>query len=305
MISSQCNGCLKSYVNEIGLLQHFERSPLCKKWIEILETGNSVANDLQLTYNNEGKFKTDNTGSNFKCTSCNSKFSNFGNLNKHLRTRPICLKHYELDQHNKLTHMENMYNIVKPNENTEYSQIDENKQINNSIYENVPPPSNSKLVHIIWNVLLTDKTQVKDLDTEIIENNIEHIICILPSDKAKEIFQEIKPKKEMSFTIIEYTDHNPIITNDMIHLFEKSYDKIEELQKIRKNTLIFCNSGYQRSLPFIIKYLISRHPDEIPNFDKALDIVLSQVDKQNFNAIRDPLKDNILMILKEDLTKFF
>lgn len=300
MSSSQCKGCLKSYVNEIGLLQHFERSPLCKKWIDILDTGNSIANDLQLTYNNEGKCKTNNVASEFRCSSCSSKFSNFGNLNKHMKSRPICMKYHELNKE-----MQNCNEIIKPNETIEYSQIDENKQVNNSIYENVPPPSNSKLVHIIWNVLLTDKTQVKDLDLEIIDNNIEHIICILPSDKTKEIFQDIKPKKEMSCTIIEYTDHNPIITNDMIHLFENSYDKIEELQKIRKNTLIFCNSGYQRSLPFIIKYLVSRHPDEIPNFDKALDIVLSQVDKQNFNEIRDILKDNILMILKEDLTKFF
>ena len=90
--------------------------------------------------------------------------------------------------------------------------------------------------------------------------------------------------------------------NDFV---EECYNIIKELQINRENTLIFCNNGYQRSLPFICNYLITHHNDEVPNLDRALDIVLSQADKTNFSNIKEPTKNNLLNLKKEDGSVLF
>ncbi len=302
--SANCRACKKTYVNEIGLQQHLQRSPLCKKWIDILDDGSNILAEKIQTNElmDESKFRIDN---NLTCLSCQHKFTNIGNLNKHLNNRIHCLKHSILIRHTELNRLNRknkneLNEINEPNESNEPDAFNENS-LYKPIFQNAPEPNNSKLVHIIWNVMLTDKTQVKNIDKEIKDNKIEHLICILPD---KSIYENIKPLNEISHTLIEYKDHSPIIDNDMITKFEESYDKIEELQKIRKNTLIFCNNGYQRSLPFICKYLISRHENEVPNIDIALDIILSQVDKENYAVLKNPLKDSLKMLIKEDMSSF-
>lgn len=215
---TQCKGCYKYYVSDTGLLQHIQRSPMCGKWISILQEDNNFSKDIQ-----------------------------------------------------------EKYSIT-------------------------PSPIESTLIHIIWNVFLTDKTQIKNIDKEINMNNIKYMICILPD---KNIYESIKPKNEIDHCIIEYEDHNSIVTNSVSMKYEEYFDKIEYFQGNRQNTIIFCNSGYQRSLPFICKYLTSRHKDEVPDIDKALDIVLSQVDKANYLSTKPFIKENLLMLKKEDMTNFF
>ncbi len=43
------------------------------------------------------------------------------------------------------------------------------------------------------------------------------------------------------------------------------------------NIAVFCNSGFQRSLPFLCYYLRTRHPMTAPTTARAVDIVLPQV----------------------------
>ncbi len=90
----------------------------------------------------------------------------------------------------------------------------------------------------------------------------------------------------------------------MLEKYEECFDKIEHFQGNRENTIIFCNSGYQRSLLFICKYLISRHKNEVPDIDKALDIMLSQADKENYTFIKSQVKENLLMLKNQDMTGF-
>lgn len=283
----QCKGCYKYYVSNTGLLQHMQRSPMCAKWISILEEDNKFSKDIQEMYSVSNNKIHGNT-----CGSCGTVYSNLGNLNKHLENSVVCKKIVEHEKqlmYKKLDEMQGLGNIGPADDPIREKHV------------SIPEASKSKIVHIIWNVFLTDKTQVKDLDYEIKMNNIGYIICILPN---KNIYKTIKPSVEIEHCVIEYEDHNPIITKVMSEKFEECYDKIEHFQKQRKNTLVFCNSGYQRSLPFICKYLTSRHNDEIQNIDKALDIVLFQTDKENYLSTKPFIKENLLMLKKDDMTSF-
>jgi hypothetical protein len=46
--------------------------------------------------------------------------------------------------------------------------------------------------------------------------------------------------------------------------------------------VVFCTSGYQRSLPLLAYYLMNRHRDEAPTAERCVDLILPQVDKVNF-----------------------
>lgn len=284
---TQCKGCYKFYVSDSGLAQHIERSPLCEKWISILEKDDKFSKEIQEAYS-----VSNDKLHGILCNSCKTSYSNLGNLNKHLEKNVVCKKIMELEKRAMYKKLDEMQGIkgLEPAEDP----IRDKHAI-------TPAPSESKLIHIIWNVFLTDKTQVENIDKEISMNNIKYMICILPD---KDIYEKIKPKKEIEHCIIEYNDHNPIITNSVSEKYEECFNKIEHFQGNRENTIIFCNSGYQRSLPFICKYLTSRHKDEVPDVGKALDIILSQVDKENYAFIKTQVKENLLMLRKEDMNSF-
>lgn len=254
-----CEGCNKRYVNEIGLLQHLKRTPLCKKWIDILSNDNK-AKDIQTNKLEQIKYKySDNH--EMTCSSCQHKFTNIGNLNRHLSNNIVCLKY--------------------------------------TMFNNEPIKTNeSELVHLTRNLFFTN---ANNLDKEIEYNNIGHIICILPHESY---FEKIERNRNVniSYTLITYNDNYGFIDNDTIQKFEESYDKIEELHKNKKNTLIFCNNGYELVLPFICKYLISRHQNEVPNIGCALDIILPRVDK-NYAIVKDSLKRSLGILFKLDVNK--
>ena len=83
----KCTGCEKFYMDSKALLQHQERSQLCKKWLSILEKKNPLAIKIQEIHtkvyeNPKEKF----------CESCERSYSSWGNLNKHLKHNPVCRK---------------------------------------------------------------------------------------------------------------------------------------------------------------------------------------------------------------------
>jgi hypothetical protein len=69
--------------------------------------------------------------------------------------------------------------------------------------------------------------------------------------------------------------------------FDEQCNIIEEYRKTRDNVFIFCNNGYQRSIPFLTYYLCHHHADEIHSIEVAVDTILAQVDKKNYAKIRD------------------
>lgn len=198
-----------------------------------------------------------------KCTSCNQIFSNKGNLNKHYKNRKQCYKWKKFD---------------------EFSEI----------YEKFEAPK-YKLCHIIWNIFLIDKEF--QLTQEIInENNIGYIVALLPDEQ---VYKD-KVTIDIPHNILLYNSHTPFLD---IEIFNQEIKKIEQFRKERKNIFVFCNNGYQRSIPFLIYYLIKFHYDEVPTIEKALDIILPQVDKENYSKIRQKYIDNMSSLFsKIDLT---
>jgi hypothetical protein len=153
---------------------------------------------------------------------------------------------------------------------------------------------NNDCIHIIWNLLLTDKT-VKLTPELIKNNNIEHIIAILPN---KELYQELNPSLETSHTVIEYgNDHSESIPTEIVDIYQMESQKINqyasESTSTKKNVLVYCNNGYQRSLPFLCYYLVKEHSSEAPNLEKAIDLILPQVDREAYLNQKSLYLDNI------------
>ena len=69
--------------------------------------------------------------------------------------------------------------------------------------------------------------------------------------------------------------------------YKKQCERLDAMGKgeygLRRNTIVLCNNGFQRSLPFLCYYLVNYHSDEVPDLDKALDIILPQVSKEAYS----------------------
>lgn len=97
---------------------------------------------------------------------------------------------------------------------------------------------------------------------------------------------ELQGCDDIPRTYLRYDSHEPEIP-DVVD-YQNACRTILDVssQKENRNVLIFCNNGYQRSLPFLCYYLTIYHSDEMPNIRKALQTILSQVDKENFSYER-------------------
>jgi hypothetical protein len=150
-----------------------------------------------------------------------------------------------------------------------------------------------KLCHIIWNLFLIDK-DLKDLPEIIEENNIKYIIGIFPN---KNIYGQTFPPG-ISHHVMLYDEHTPAVD---IRAFDEQCQKIEEHRQKRNNIFICCNSGYQRSIPFLCYYLVKYHPEEVPTIAKAVELVLSQVDKKNYASMKDEYTFSTELVLPRHL----
>ncbi len=313
-----CPSCQKIYdigpeeTHENVLDAHYGRNNLCKKWNDLLTSNDTLAKNIQFLVNNK------HSESENACYICNKTYSNPGNLNKHLKNNPECLKHNLWSKYSGNMPVEG-YNPEKENPKFELpiidwvntirvrspKEIEQSKNMinfydsNDSMFGEAPDHNDSKLFHIIWSLYLTDKESVKDneaLQKEIKKNGIHYIMSITPCTTVVDNIDNDN---------IVYKGHDPVISNEEFENFNKCIDKIDNYRTSRKNTLIYCNNGYQRSLPFICYYLISRHGDEVPNLDKALDICLSQIDAANYMTIKEGTKKALMLIKKEDGTSLF
>lgn len=254
-----CKACNKVYSTKQNLKKHWERQPLCEQWIK-LQTNPGLKSyiDHKLSIEKEKQNQEKNVDKSFLCMACKSTFSNIGNLNRHISTNDICNKWI-------------MYQDLK--------EIDGYLGIPYSTFE---APKYS-LSHIIWNVHLIDKEFAKKPEMKKIleDNNTKYIIAILPRNET-----ENKWLEELGVEVfyLHYEDHNMFIDKEA---FDIQCKKIEEYRSRRENVFVFCNNGYQRSIPFLTYYLTEHHKDEIPNIERAVDIILSQVDKQNYSTYRE------------------
>jgi hypothetical protein len=158
-------------------------------------------------------------------------------------------------------------------------------------YEQFEAPA-YELCHIIWNIYVIDKSfaalpNFKDI---IEENNVKYILAILPD---KETYSE-NVKVDLDHDIMIYKDHS--LNSFDTEQFDKHIKKIEELRKERNNTFVFCNNGYQRSIPFLCYYLVKYRSDEVPTIDRAIDIILPQIDKGLYATKRNEYIEKIKML---------
>jgi hypothetical protein len=255
-----CDACQKVYSTPYNLKKHLQRQPLCEKWL-------SLQPGLKDFINEKIKLQAENTAKevNTTCHACKTVFANLGNLNRHLSTSVICSKW-------------DLYNDLEPVQGyigKTYSGFDAPEY---------------QLTHIIWNVFLIDKEFAKNTDITSIakENNIKYIIAILPGDAEHTWLKELK----IDYHISTYEGHD---TNIDYQEFDTQCKKIEEFREKRENVFVLCNNGYQRSIPFLTYYLYKHHKEEVPTIERAIDIILPQVDKDNYRLQRD----NYIQSMKE------
>jgi hypothetical protein len=167
--------------------------------------------------------------------------------------------------------------------------------MNYSFVEPLPP---SQTHHIIWNVLLADKQMT--LTPDAIENDkICHIVAILPTRNDFLTLNSLIPN--IPFTVLDYgSAHTTHIDKNAFNQVGELVDTIaRQSNGNRRNVLVFCNNGYQRSIPFLVYYLITFHPDEFPSIEKAVTLLLSQVDRTNCSKLLEPMIESVKTLLEQ------
>lgn len=251
-----CPACQKAYAHKDGLKKHHQRQPLCVEWMKLRPGVKDYVDQKFALPRTEEEKGLDS----ISCGVCNAKFANVGNLNRHLECSTICGKWA-------------LYKDLQPLD----AYI--NKEV---VHDTFEAPKYS-ICHILWSLYLVDKGFVQKVDMSDVcaENKIEYILAILPSQA---VFDELI-KFKIDHTVLEYGDtHEPNLDTEA---FDRQIVHIESLRAQRKNVLIFCNNGYQRSLPFLCHYLTKHHPDEAPDVERAIDLILPQVDRLNYASLRD------------------
>ncbi len=162
-------------------------------------------------------------------------------------------------------------------------------------FETFEPSSPTSIHHLIWNIIITDK--ITTLTAEIIEQNkIKHILAILPH---KEEFLELNQEIEnFPYDVLEYgTSHDTNIDFELYDLYCKKIDEIAKNGDTVRNVLVFCNNGYQRSLVFLVYYLINYHFSEFKTIVQATEMILSILDRDSYTKIKDGMIENITKLL--------
>lgn len=289
-----CEACQKIYSTPYNLKKHWQRQPMCEKWMN-LQPGLKDFVDQKIKIQSESNEKEKNT----TCLACKTTFASIGNLNKHLATSIICSKW-------------DLYNDLEPIHG-----------YMGKLYSEFDPPK-YHLSHIIWNVYLIDKefARKEEIADIIKENNIKYLIAILPKEGCDNDIQDTRSFNpfilsdpissgnnaertwlkdlKLDHTIMEYNGHNMSIDSEN---YDLQCQRIEEFRAKRENVFVFCNNGYQRSIPFLTYYLCKHHKDEIPTIERAIDIILPQVDKANYSSLRNKYIESMTALLYDFIEK--
>lgn len=279
-----CSTCNKSFSNLGNLNKHLNNNITCKKWNDY--------NELKTIKDYDSEYYTVDNPSEVKFITRLDLNNN--DVPQTCNDTPKYFVESKSIQNIKLT---------RSSENTIASG--KNQWLQESVLVGIPTVSEKmykhiyneefvapkyKLNHIIWNVFLIDK--LFPLSDEIIkENNVGHIFAILPDEKEYDEHVKIC----VDHTVMEYHGHE--MTMD-VKLYDKCIVMMEALRKERINVFVFCNNGYQRSLPFLCYYLTKHHSDEVPSIEKAIDIILPQVDKENYAKERGKIIKSIEILFK-------
>lgn len=139
--------------------------------------------------------------------------------------------------------------------------------------ESFVTPEKSGYYFVIWNLYLTDKLTPLVIDQLRLEN-ITKIVAILPEEQD---FQDLHvdigdiPVKVLAY----HHNHTPDLPREEYDEVAKEIDVLAKTAGKKQNVLLFCNNGYQRSLPFLVYYMTNFHKDEFPTIEKAARYLLS------------------------------
>lgn len=298
----KCCACHKQYSSEYSLKKHLKRQPLCGQWLELSPGIKDYVDDKFMLPMTDLEKKE----LSHKCFICGTTFANVGNLNRHLDQSLICSKwsmykdltplldYVGHDKHIKYAKFIKNQDKDKDKDKDQEEDQEEDQYQASNVYERFDPPAYS-ICHIIWNIFLIDKELASNPNFKQIvrDNNIQYILALLP-DEA--IYKE-KISVDVPHHIMTYDGHD---MNMDIESFDAQIKVIEAYRKERANVFIFCNNGYQRSIPFLCYYLIKYHSDEVPGIEQAIDIILSQADKENYTILRSGYIERVTQLFKQN-----
>ena len=287
---ADCHACGKTYAS---LEKHHARQPMCAEWLAL-----SPGLAKRFVDGREGKF---DDWARTECPGCKQMYSNVGNLNKHLDKSTCCRKWRMYAELKGIDDFQPAYS--EPAKHAEVAPQD---------------PHARYAMHIIWNLFLTDRDSVEaaELATMLSGLRIRHVVAMLPEEGGAEV-EGVKVREAVAAVEaaaaaegvgvreMRYADHASAGDRDGLGAafgvdlgaYDETCDFIEAARAARENVLIFCNNGYQRSVPFLCHLLTTRHADEVPNVAKAVDLVLPQVDRQNYARLRDETIDKVTAVL--------
>jgi len=181
------------------------------------------------------------------------------------------------------------------------------------------------------NIILIDKTQIDNLPKIALNNQFGLIIGILPNKECvhqlegtiRTDFTYTKPKTKhgsgwiptdslVKTMYIEYGDiHDTIISDETFVQQEECYQAMKDLPPKPtytvgmgpQPTLLFCNNGFQRSIPFIAKLLLDNGTH--PTLESALSEILSSIDPLHEPSLISETASALLKLKREDGSPIF
>lgn len=296
-----CGACKKPFSSARNLGRHLQRQPLCARWLE-LSPGlkDYVQRESELDKKAgytclaaEREYRT--------CPACGHEFASTGNLNRHLAEESsICAKWARLRE------LQPVYDwcaasLAMPRGAAEHAAPFE-----------APDAAAAALKHVIWNVMLCSKDVVAG-DPAAFKRAVEaagvaRVVGIMPEGAGVDEFHALLDAAELprggladagavERSVLPYAAHEPSLD---VAAFDAEIARMEALRArggARRNVLVFCNSGYQRSIPFLAHYLVRHHGDEAPDVARAIDLILPQVDRDNYAALRDGYVESVGRLL--------
>lgn len=284
-----CFGCGRKYSTAGALQKHCKSSLVCAKWSQYSRESRDfpqifdVIQDNKVTFNDVVKSIIPASSGGNKCKYCDKSFLSGSALAKHMRSSLVCdkwrLHELLMNAQRVLSGVETRKVDIQSSQLLKEAPIDKGSgdiEVLTKQYEPFDAPA-YQITHIIWNVFLIDKDFIKkqDLQAVCVENKVTYIIGIVPDHQTFGAAVDF----DIATSIMIYHGHDTVLDTQR---FDEECARIEAKRKLREYVMVFCNSGYQRSIPFLCYYLCKFHKDEVPGIAQAIDIILPQVDKAGY-----------------------
>lgn len=91
LVEFRCDACMKTFVTEVSLKQHIDKSTACKSWLNHpqKDTMIKLSKGIHLVIDDLLNEAISNNGT-LECKFCKCKFSNRGNHHKHYNSSAVC-----------------------------------------------------------------------------------------------------------------------------------------------------------------------------------------------------------------------